>query len=374
MSKPKPPKPPNYEPIARAQQAATRANSRLARQQFDWAKQRYSKDKKQYKKVVRQYLSDMRRTSDNAEEDRDFWEDNYRPLEAQMIKEAKEYDSPERRMREMGAAQALVAEQFNAQRDNAQRELEAYGIDPSSARYGALDIGVRTAQAAAQAAAGTMAHNRVEDMGRALRADAVNVGRGYGSQVAQGYATSQGAGALASNTVGQRTQIGSQTMGTPVQYRGLANDAAASWATTLNNQYQNQIAAYQAELQASSGIGSALGLIGGMATKAFGFAEGGAVPDVEAAIPEIDMQQGPDGVYVDPTMSPSGGQAVDDVPARLNAGEFVIPDDVVSWYGEKHMYGLIEKANKEREQAKQATGAIPEVGPPLQQAPALQTA
>jgi hypothetical protein len=73
-------------------------------------------------------------------------------------------------------------------------------------------------------------------------------------------------------------------------------------------------------------------------------------------------------------LSPSGGAATDDVKANLNVGEFVIPDDVVSWYGEKHMYSLIEKANKEREQAKQVTGAIPEVGPALPGAPALQTA
>lgn len=42
--------------------------------------------------------------------------------------------------------------------------------------------------------------------------------------------------------------------------------------------------------------------------------------------------------------SPSQGQVTDDVPAQLNAGEFVIPKDVTSWYGQKFMQDLIKKA------------------------------
>jgi hypothetical protein len=372
MGKPKIPKPPSYKGVTKASRQSTKVNARLAQQQLQWAKKSYRKDKKTYNKLVDQYLSDMKTNSENAAEDRSFFEQNYRPLELDMIKDAKTYDSPERRMKEMGASQALVAEQFNSQRENAQQELESYGIDPSSARYGALDIGVRAAQAAAQAAAGTTASNRVEDVGRALRADAVNIGRGYGSSIAQTYATSHNAGAQAGALTGQRTQIGSQTMGTPVQYQGLANQGINTWGNLLHTQYQDQMAQYNAQAQQSSGIGSVLGMVAGIGTKAFGFAEGGAVP--EMGIPDIEMQQGADGVYVDPTLSPTGGEQVDDVPARLNAGEFVIPDDVVQWYGQKHMYGLIEKAQKERSETLATTQAIPEIGPPLQQPPVLQTA
>lgn len=52
-----------------------------------------------------------------------------------------------------------------------------------------------------------------------------------------------------------------------------------------------------------------------------------------------------------PQASPSGGQAIDDVPAQLTAGEFVIPKDVVQWEGEKTFYGAIDKARKGRQQA-----------------------
>jgi len=351
MGKPKAPPPPDYSAIAAASERAAELSFQLGREQLAWAKEQYAKDSSIYERIVNGFLSDMDETSEAAAEDRAFYKDHFQPLEQALAEEARNYDTPERRAKEMGAAQAQIAQQFDAQRENAQRELEAYGIDPSSTRYAALDIGVRTAQAAAQAAAGTAASNRVEDVGRALRSEAINVGRGYPGQIAGSYQTSAQMGQGAAGATGQGTSIGGQTMGTAPQYMGLGNQSLGVWGNTLNMSYQNQLDRWKAQNSVSSGWGSALGLIGGIAGKAFGLEEGGVVPDPRevGAIPE--------------EMSPSAGGVPDDVPANLDVGEFVIPEDVVSWYGEKHMYSLIEKAQKEREQAKQATGAIPEVGP-----------
>lgn len=364
MGKPKAPAPPDYSGVAAASEKAADLSYKLGKEQLEWAKEQYGKDSKVYDKIVDSFLDDQEESSAAAAKDRKFYEENFQPLERDLANEAKTYDTPERRQKEMGAAQAGIAEQYNAQRENAQRELEAYGIDPSSTRYAALDIGVRTAQAAAQAASGTAANNRVEDVGRALRSEAINVGKGYPGQVASSYQTAAQMGSGAAGTTGNATSIGGQTMGTAPQYMGLGNQAVGQWGNTLNMSYNNQLDRFKANQSASSGIGGVLGLVGGIAGKAFGLAGGGVVPDGDenygGAIPE--------------EMSPSGGEVVDDVPARLNAGEFVIPDDVVSWYGEKHMYGLIDKASKEREQAKQTTGAIPEEGPPLNQQPVYQSA
>lgn len=46
--------------------------------------------------------------------------------------------------------------------------------------------------------------------------------------------------------------------------------------------------------------------------------------------------------------SPSRGKATDDVPARLNAGEYVIPRDVVQWKGQHFFKNLIEQSRKAR--------------------------
>lgn len=365
MGKPRAPDPPDYSGVAAASERAAELSYQLGQEQLAWAREQYANDSAIYERIVDGFLGDMDETSANAADDRAFYEEHFQPLEQALADEAQNYDTAERRQRDMGSAQAAVAQQFDAQRENAQRELEAYGIDPSSTRYAALDVGIRASQAAAQAAAGTAASNRVEDVGRALRSEAINVGRGYPGQITQSYQTASGAGSGAAGVVGQGTSIGGQTMGTAPQYMGLGNQAVGQWGNTLNMSYNNQLAQFNANQQASSGWGSALGLIGGLAGKAFGLAEGGAVPDHNAP-PQ-------DGGPIPPELSPTGGAAVDDVPARLNVGEFVIPDDVVSWYGEKHMYSLIEKADKERQAAKQVTGAIPEEGPPLQSAPVFAT-
>jgi hypothetical protein len=67
------------------------------------------------------------------------------------------------------------------------------------------------------------------------------------------------------------------------------------------------------------------------------FAEGGPVPE---------------------SMSPSGGVAVDDVPAQgptgaiqLDGGEFVVPADVVKWKGEEFFQKQITQSREKRKEA-----------------------
>lgn len=63
------------------------------------------------------------------------------------------------------------------------------------------------------------------------------------------------------------------------------------------------------------------------------YASGGAIP------------AGPTtGGGVSPAMSPSGGQQTDDVNAHLNAGEFVLPRDIVAWKGQEFFQKLIADA------------------------------
>jgi hypothetical protein len=121
--------------------------------------------------------------------------------------------------------------------------------------------------------------------------------------------------------------------------------------------YEAQMAQYNAKQQQSSGLGgllgAGLGLLGasGNAAGATGLGmfleDGGLIPD---------------------TASPSGGQVTDDVPAqagaipvRLDAGEFVIPKDVLRWKGEEYFQKLIEGSRKAKPgaPAQPQRGAIP---------------
>jgi hypothetical protein len=70
-----------------------------------------------------------------------------------------------------------------------------------------------------------------------------------------------------------------------------------------------------------------------------GFARGGSVGYGETT-----------GGFVSQALSPSNGKQVDDVPARLNEGEYVIPRDVVHWKGKDFFHKLIAQSRKTREQ------------------------
>jgi hypothetical protein len=227
---------------------------------------------------------------------------------------------------------------------------DRFGVDPTSTRAAALDVGARAQQAAAQAAAGNQARLATENTGRALRSEAINVGKGYPGQIAGQYGTSIQAGAGAENAALAQTASGAQTMGTGVQYMGLQNQALNTWGNALTQGYNAQLGAYNAGNQ-GSGWGTALGLAGSAAIK---FLADGGMAD--------NMTTGGD---VPADASPTGGGAIDDVPARLTAGEFVVPKDVASWKGEEYFQKLIDQSRKAKGEAsaKPAVGYAPAENP-----------
>lgn len=547
--KPKAPPPPDYSGIANASAEASKYQYELGKEQLAWAKEQYGLDKAVTDKVVNFALKTQEDNAASARADRDRYEKTYQPIEDQlvssinenaprynqlekdMITDAESYNSPERQAQEAGKAQANVAQQFEGQRTAALQNLESFGVDPSSTRYAALDANVRAQQGASAAAAGNQAIQNTENTGRALRSEAlgrgqalrseaINIGRGMPGQVAQSYGTALQAGNQAVNSTLAQTASGANTMGTGLQWQQGSNQSLGTWSNALTSGYNAQMANFNANQNSSSGWGSALGMVGGIAgslmmsdermkenirpvgktfdgqkiysynfkgddTPQIGliaqevekrhpdavreidgikgvdykeatddaaeqahFKEGGAVrfedsvPHMRTSenfedrrqawledrrgtqpskkpwlydksaegggfrVPEEDRKDPdgterrirehpeeyrpewgyPDGNFdindpygnvrhkryaqggaveddmgdtmtanpgygVPPEASPSGGGAIDDVTAKVNVGEFIMPEDAVSWYGEKYFQGLIDKARKEREGA-----------------------
>jgi len=360
-----PPPPPDYSGVAAASKESAELSFKLGQEQLAWAKEQYGLDKEVTDKVVGSFLNTQDANQESAASDRARYEQLYQPLEGELIADARSFASPERKAMEIGAAQGAVAQKFSQARQAALQNLESFGVDPTSTRYAALDIGARVQQGAAEAAAGTQAGRYVDATGRALRSEALNIGKGYPGQIATQYGTALQAGASGVNSTLAQTASGAQTMGTGVQWQGMGNQALAGWGNTLNMGYQNQLAAYKAENEQSSGWGSALGLgaslltapLKGTAMGAF-FEEGGAVPEGATPGGAIPMEA-----------SPSGGQAVDDVSARLTAGEFVVPKDVASWKGEEFFQKLIENSRK----MKMGATAKPEVKKAAPAAPTFES-
>jgi len=290
----------------------------------------------------------------------DRYKSVFQPLEDDLIKEYHDYSTPGRYDLNRGRAMSDVATQFEGARTNAARELESFGVNPAATRFAALDLGVRTQEAAAKAAAANQADQQTEATARGLRTEAL----GLGAKL-PGYAdTSARTGIAARNSVANNTldatKADAVTTGTGTQWGALGADylnagvgANTSAANIEHTGFGDDLSAYNAEQTASSGVGDALGLVAGIGAKAFlgpvapwtlAAAEGGAIPG-PGAVPQ--------------GASPSGGRAVDDVNAKLSAGEFVLPEDVTRWLGEKKLQDMILKAREEKSGAE----AKPEVSP-----------
>lgn len=334
--KSKAPAPPDYSGLVEASEKAAEYSFQLGKDQLAWAKEQYAQDREIVDRVVNAALERQETNDEAAARDRERYEQRFQPLEDQLIRDAKDYSSPERQAVEAGRASADVAQQFEAQRRAAAQNLEAYGVDPSSTRFAALDMGSRIAQAAAQAGAANQARTQTEMMGRALRSEAINVGRGYPGQIAGTYGTALQSGAAGANTALAGTASGASTMGTGTQWTGMGMSGLGQAGNIMNMGYNNQLSAAQFNAQQSSGLGALLGAGLGFALQ---YEEGGAVPEATS------------GGNVPVEASPSRGAAIDDVDAKLNAGEFVVPKDVVSWKGEEFFQKLIDGSRKSRQTA-----------------------
>lgn len=363
----KAPLPPDYTPIANASAASAAESAAVAREQLAWAREQYNMDREVSNRVIDAALERTALEDERAGEQWSMYKDVYEPIERQQAADAATAGSVAKQEQKRGAAQADVAQQFDQARKSAADKLESFGLDPGQTRYAALDLSTRTQQAAAAAAAGNQAASQEEAVGRALRSEAINVGRGYPGAVAQTYNTALQSGNQAVNAGLATTGSGSGTMGTPVQWSGQQNAALGTWGNALNQGFANQMSAYNANAQRSSGLGSLIGLVGGVGLRAATggmFAKGGPVtPTGNGA--------GHPGMAIPVGVSPSGGATPDDVPARLTAGEFIIPDDVTRWKGEEFFQKLIEKSRVDKDGA----GAQPTQGAlPMNEKPAVATA
>src|SRR6187431_622501 len=94
-----------------------------------------------------------------------------------LMRDALSYASPQRVAVDMGMAEAGVQQGAERGRLSAIRDLESYGIDPSSGRYAALDMSNRVMSAAAAAGAGNQQRMADYAAGNAMRNQAIAAGQ-----------------------------------------------------------------------------------------------------------------------------------------------------------------------------------------------------
>lgn len=327
-----PPAPPDLTPQAEASEEIARINQQTAREQLAWAREQDSNNRAILERVLGTQLPIMQQTFEDAQQDRTRYEETFQPIEDNLIKEFQSYDSPERMATERGRAMADVSSAFEAQRRNAAANLESYGIDPSQTRAQALDIGMRTAQAAAQAGAADAATQRVENTGRALRADAINIGRGMPSQAAASYGQSLAAGQMALGGANATSANSANLANSSLGFSGQALSGYNQGANIRTQGFQNQMAATQMQNDnAAAGLNAAASLVGGIAGMMM--EKGGPVTE-KGALP-VPIVPG----------------STDRKPALLTPGEYVVPQDVVRFKGEEFFEKLISKTRENKAQS-----------------------
>ena len=318
-----PPPPPDLGPMSEASLEIAQMNQQTSQEQLAWAREQDTMNRETLNRVLDIQLPAMEDQAAWAKEDRQRWEDQFRPLEDAFVKEAQEYDSPERRQREMAGAIADTATQFDAQRRNALQRLESYGVDPSQTRNAALDIGVRTQQAMAQVGASNQARDRVENVGRALRSDAINMGRGALSNASAYYGQAVNAGTQAVGGANQTTATGAGAAQSAMGWSGQALQGYGQGANIATQGYGNQMQQWGAGQQQTAGMWQGIGGLVGM-----GMADGGDVDPTDGMI----------------ATGMGDGSGIDDnVPIMASDGEYVIPADVVSVKGTEFFDRLVEK-------------------------------
>ncbi len=273
-----------------------------------------------------------------ARQDRERYINEFQPQEDSLLKEANEYASPEKQALEAARAQAAIQQSFDASQRNAEQRMAALGMDISQVSAAAMDRDARNQMAAQQAMAGNQAREHTKAVGRALRSEAINIGKGYPGQSLAAYGMS---GNNYNSMVANNATAANTGMGHIQAAQGWGNQALSGYnsaVNTMNSGYANQLNAYNSANPMAT-IATLAGAAGGAAMS---FNEGGMVGT--DGQPQVAL----------PTDYAPGEDTVD---AKLTKGEYVVPVDVVQWKGQEFFEKLAAKSRQDRQMSQQDSGA-----------------
>lgn len=225
------------------------------------------------KRVTEQQLATQDQANAWAKEDRDRYKSVFQPMEDQYVKDAQNWDSAERQDKLASEAKADVMSSAAQQRGASQRSMAAMGVSPTSGRFAGVDRAGEMQTGLAAAGAQNTARNQVRSQGMAMRADALNIGKGLPSQAAGAAGLGLTAGSSALN--GNLAANASWGQNNSIMGQGFSGAQAGygQQANILNQQYQGQLSAWSAQQQANAsgtaGLWSGIGTAAGMGMMAF---------------------------------------------------------------------------------------------------------
>lgn len=253
----------NDPPDTSRQDAVAEDMARMSREQWDWVRQQYAAQAPARERaaataeeVSRAGLASMQqqnRIVADLQADRDTL---YRPLERRMVDEANNYDTAARRDAAAAEGVADVGMQAEAARQAQTRQQQRMGVNPASGKALALQGQMGLSEAAMKAGAANTARDKVETVGRALRADAVNIGRGNTSAQATSAGLALNAGNSANAAGVTPVNVAQGGVGMVQQGLGTSLSGMSGAANIFGNSSQQQ---WQASQGAANGLGDLLG-------------------------------------------------------------------------------------------------------------------
>ena len=194
-----------------------------------------------------QYLDFMKGQAATANEwagaDRARYLQTFRPLENELIQDARNFDSPERKRAAANEATADVTLAGSMADAQQRREAMAMGVNPASGAFQSAGRKAQLQTTLAATGAGNMARRRVEATADAKMADVVNLGKGMA--VNPGTSLGLANGAASSGFSGAMQGYGQQ-------------------ASIYGQQHAQKMQAWEANQQSQAGLFGAIGNIAGM--------------------------------------------------------------------------------------------------------------
>ena len=241
----------------------------FAKDQFAAGNERQATTDDLNTKVINQQLATQDQANTWAQQDRSRTLNTFQPVEDSFVKTANEFDTPEKQAAAAAQAKADVVANANTTQQSNQRSMASMGISPTSGRFAGITRAQDTNTALAAAGAENNARTMIRDKGLALKADAVNMGKGLASSTAAAYGIGNNAGnsAVANNaSANQSFNQNGQVMAQGFSGNIGANSSAGSM---LNQLYGNQLNAWSANQQANAtsaaGLGNMVGTLGAAA-------------------------------------------------------------------------------------------------------------
>ena len=259
---------PDYTALAQASENAAKTMADLGYAELDFAREMYDENAPFLQGIATKQAAMMDQQMSQAADYYAHWDDNFRPLEKDMVEQAKNFNTDAYREQQASKAAADIGLAGKNTRAANERTMAQMGVNPNSGKYQGLAAQSGLQLAGARAGAMTGARQQAEQMGWARQMDAVGLGRNMPGASSGAYAGAISAG----NAAGANAQSAGQN------YLTGANNAAGTIGSGMNMQISGLSSILNSQTQMalednSSWLGDLGGLMGGAASMYTAFSD-----------------------------------------------------------------------------------------------------